>query len=116
MRERIFSKYKEFVTRSWDAVLLPKVAEMVAHAVLFEERKALTHDLDPEWDSSGMLEVHSEGRAFPLDYRRLSDFLDELTGESMPTHMSGCGLHYGAYRDRAGEIFTMPFAGMPPLN
>ena len=45
-----------------------------------------------------------------VDYEKLTDFLEETTGESMATYVSGCGLWYRSYRDKAGSGQT----GSPP--
>jgi hypothetical protein len=71
MRESIFSKYRNFVSLHRNSTLLPKIAEMIAYAILFEERCEISHELDPDWDSSGVLVTNPDRSSFdPIKLRK----------------------------------------------
>lgn len=74
------------------------IAKDIVRAGLESGEKYKTIESDCPWDSSGEIEkiYHSLN---PGDYECVSDFLEELTGERIPTFESGCGWHFQTYSD-----------------
>ena len=72
------------------------VATWLATAILYAERCLIDHDDDPPWDCSGKVCI-DEGSFILSDYQKLSDFLEELTGNTEASYESGCGFFHTTY-------------------
>ena len=107
MKEKIFSQYEQIVMGNWDSYLLPRIAELVAYAALFGVRRSWIHGHDSECNSSGSLKGGSEGLRFHLeDYSSLGAFLEEYTGNTLPSYLPGYGLMPETYRHQVDQLFT----------
>jgi hypothetical protein len=79
------------------------VAKWLAMVILSDKPKyVVVHDYDPSWDFSGSLE--HKGHLNLRDYNILEDFLDEYTGATLPSYVSGCGLFHQRYVENLEEI------------
>lgn len=75
---------------------LLKLAETFAFKILHGDKYELTYDFDPLYDHSGTLLLSKKGFEIE-DYETLEDFMEEYTGEAIPTYTSGCGFVYETY-------------------
>lgn len=79
------------------------IPSQLAYDVLTGKRYELTHYYDPPYDSSGKLVTDYD--SFDVNhYKTVGDFLDELTGISNATYLSGHGLHYSTYGEYYEEL------------
>jgi hypothetical protein len=84
LREKIANDRGKFIEH---------ISTWVAYEFLTGTKYTLAHKLDPYWDHSGQLIEDKSGHELS-DYLTLSDFLDEFSGNSIATYISGIGLAY----------------------
>lgn len=79
------------------------IAKWFARSVLEGEKCVIDHSLDPPWDDSGRVVNTSE--MFDIsDYSKVDHFLEEYTGASRASFISGMGMFHDIYRDDLQEI------------
>jgi hypothetical protein len=84
LKEKIAKNMEKFIDH---------ISAWAAYEFLTGTKYRLTHRFDPYWDHSGQLIEDNSGYKLS-DYLTLSDFLDEYSGNSTATYMSGVGLAY----------------------
>jgi hypothetical protein len=93
------SKLRQQIAALRDASLADftqTIAAWVAYLFLFETRHTVDHSFDPPWDHSG--QIQDTGQPYrAADYDSLDAFLEEYTGESTATYMSGMGLSWDTF-------------------
>lgn len=84
--------------------VLKEFPEIFAYDILTHAVYYVNHRIDPLWDSSGiLLRDHKKGKYNIDDYELVEEFLDEHTGDSEATYISGYGLHHITFRDNYRE-------------
>ncbi len=84
-------------------VLRKLVAHWFAFIILYNNKRyEVDHDFDPPWDTSG--HAWSVGYFALEDFVKLKDFLQELTGNTTASYVSGCGLFHDVFEDELREI------------
>lgn len=104
MCTEIWNECFDFINLTRETILLTSCAKWFSYAILYNHPYEIDYSGDPEWDCSGMAYKSSTKNCFHLsDYETLEQFLEELTGGSEATHVSGCGLHWINYGDLLRE-------------
>ena len=98
-------------------VLLEKMRLSILETIYFDiiynfytsKKNIITHEYDPPYDHSGIL-IRTDKSFHFNDYDTIGDFLEEQTGESIPTFISGYGLSYSTYEEyycnKIEEVYT----------
>lgn len=84
--------------------LRPELAVWFAYQILEGRKFEVDYSWDPPWDCSGHLKT--SGNLSLADYNQLFDFLDEYSGNSRPSFVSGCGMFHDSYRDDLTEVVS----------
>lgn len=83
--------------------LFKDVATEFAYQILHEPKYYVTHRYDPPWDCSG--ETCRDERGYDIgNYETLGDYLEEYSGNSEASFVSGCGLFHETRRDDFEKI------------
>lgn len=98
----IQSIYEDRITKNYNN-LLDIIAEKFAYSILYCSKFTVNHDDDPPYDCSGILKNTRLGLDIE-DYKSLGDFLEEYTGDSYPSFVSGCGIRQQQYNEIFSEI------------
>jgi len=84
-------------------VLLEQISVELAYDFMFSRKYEVSHDVDPPWDYSGRLIQLNGGFSFE-DYNCIGDFLEEYSGETTPSFVSGCGFFHTRYEEKYGYM------------
>ncbi|MEJ1517729.1 hypothetical protein R3O67_31615 [Bacillus cereus] len=83
---------KEMVSQEKKA-FFQKIFDEATYIFMYKEKQTISHDFD-DWDHSGVV-VDSSQKHKLDDYKTFGDFAEVVfTGDTMATHMSGCGLNH----------------------
>ncbi|MGO0063467.1 hypothetical protein ACTID9_26275 [Brevibacillus fluminis] len=86
-------------------ILLNRLAVDLAYDFIFRPKYIVTHEFDSPWDYSGTLLRLDEG--FSLDdYPCIGDFLEEYTGNSIASYISGCGFFHDTYEEKYEQLIS----------
>lgn len=100
--EETTNKTEEFIIKTFPSQL--------SYDLLTNRKYKKTHDYDPPWDNSGEVLGVLNDTAFHLnDYKNVSDFFKEYTGNWVPTFISGYGKYHKTYGDKYEEWFEEQF-------
>lgn len=78
--------------------LMDIICAELAYIVMFFPKYAVSHEFDPPWDCSGML-INLNENFSSKDYACVADFLEEYTGQSRASFVSGHGFFYVRYEE-----------------
>jgi hypothetical protein len=96
------NKYQDFLNENYKDLIKNKVREIVGSGLESGEKFEIVQS-DCPWDSSGELEKIGDHLRIE-EYEYVTDFLEELTGERIPTFESGCGWHFETYQDLLNSV------------
>jgi hypothetical protein len=77
--------------------LRPIIAKWFASVILYKQHVVIDDSCNPPWDCSGQPKI--TGKLNLEDYDKLEGFLEEYTGNSQATYVSGCGLYHETFED-----------------
>ncbi|MDF2653474.1 MAG: hypothetical protein K0Q73_9279 [Paenibacillus sp.] len=86
-------------------LLIDKLAVDLAKDFMFSPNYIVTHEYDPSLDCSGTLVTLNE-RFSLKDYTCVGDFLQEYTGQSTASYMSGCGIFHAKYEEKYESLIS----------
>lgn len=78
------------------------VAEWFAYQILYAARYEIDYSNCPPWDASGT--ARHIGVFCLADYATLASFLEEPTGETTASYVSGCGLFHNYFNEELGKM------------
>ena len=88
----------EVAARSTENEIKKLFPKQLSYDILTGQKRYITHDFDPPWDSSGNLFSKSIDANFDInDYDKVGDYFEEYTGNSQASFISGHGLYFETY-------------------
>jgi hypothetical protein len=103
----VFNKDIENIFIDINAYIVTEIIEAIKEDITYNfitNSKYLWKESGEEWDISGYL-TNTYKKLKLSDYHKLNDFLEEYTGDSEATYISGMGLSYPTYGERYGFSF-----------
>ena len=93
--------YKSVPQKDKEAIV-DKAYRKIIKNFYTQDKVEITHDYDPAYDCSG--QAYNTRKFYKLmDYEIFEDFLDEYTGSSRASYMSGCGLFWRTYSNEVED-------------
>lgn len=90
-----------FISPEMREYFAKKIAEIYKEWVNLEKINLITHENDPDWDTSGeLVEVPVQKITKLSSFSNLTEWMfNAYNGESYPTYQSGCGIGHETYFD-----------------
>ena len=93
--------YKSVPQKDKEAIV-DKAYRKIIKNFYTQDKVEIAHDYDPPYDCSG--QAYNTHKSYKLmDYEIFEDFLDEYTGSSRASYMSGCGLFWRTYSNEVED-------------